>query len=408
MRFSGSAESTEEAAGGVVERRMRVGIDVRTMVWNRVGGLATYTTNLVEGLTRIDPGLDLVRFSPIPALAGSPGDLAVIPSMVPIHAFHLPTGPTRAQVEAEAADLAGEIRARSLALYHIPHNGMGMPAAIDCPIVITLFDVAPLALPEGVHPRYVEYFREQGPIIAERADLILTASEFSRGEICRMLAVDPEKIRVVPLAVAEIFRPSNPERSSAAVSRSYGLTGDYILYVGGLNKRKNLITLFESFAIASDSIPRGTKLAVVGNTSWMPPEVPRAIRQLDLDRRVVFLGKPSTGDLPDLYRAARLFVYVSLYEGFGLPPLEAMACGVPTIVSDSTSLPEVVGDGAMLVDPRDPAGIAECMQLLLHDKELRRSLIHRGLERRRSFSWERTAQLTGEVYRDLAARRPMS
>jgi glycosyltransferase involved in cell wall biosynthesis len=371
--------------------------------WNRIGGIATYTRRLTECLRAGYPCDRYHLFAPVAApaveLGGTP---VIVASMIPSSGYNRPAASTPRAWDREAAALDEAIQDHDLDVYHVPQNGIGVPARSDCPLVITLLDVIPITAPRFAHARYVEVFNERVPRASARADAVITPSEFSKQDIRRTLAVPEEKIRVIPLAAADIFRPIDHHVAIAHVAARYQIEGDYLFYAGGCNARKNVTTLIESFARAVGGLPRSTRLMLACKAAEVPDVVSRTIARLGLEGRVVFLGRPPTEDLPYLYNAARLFVFLSLYEGFGLPPLESLACGVPAIVAGTTALPEVVDDGAVLVDPGDPVRISECILELFHDETLRRVMSARGRARSRLFSWERTATMTRHLYREVA------
>jgi glycosyltransferase involved in cell wall biosynthesis len=193
-----------------------------------------------------------------------------------------------------------------------------------------------------------------------------------------------------------IFQPVRDEGVIEAVKARYGIAGDYALFVGTLQPRKNLIRLIEAFSNFRFPIS-DFRLVIAGKKGWLYQEIFRWVEELGLEKKVVFTGYVPEGDLPVLLSGARLFVFPSLYEGFGLPVLEAMACGTPVVCSNASSLPEVAGDAAVLVDPQDVEGLAAAMERVLGDEELRAELIVRGFEQARKFSWERCARETLDV-----------
>jgi len=210
------------------------------------------------------------------------------------------------------------------------------------------------------------------------------------------------------------FQPVRDEEAIEAVKARYGIAGDYVLFVGTLQPRKNLIRLIEAFSpstrlrraqssrsgrrLSNPQSPiSNLQLVIAGKKGWLYEEIFQQVEELELEGKVVFTGYVVAGDLPALLSGAGLFVFPSLYEGFGLPVLEAMACGTPVICSNASSLPEVAGDAALLVDPLDVEGLAAAMERVLGDEALRAELIERGFERARKFSWERCARETLDV-----------
>src|SRR5262249_42286431 len=226
-------------------------------------------------------------------------------------------------------------------------------------------------------------------------------SDATRRDLLRYYRVAPQKVRAVPLGVEPAFRPVELEAARALAAERYGLTSPFLLFVGTLEPRKNLRALLEAYRrLLSSHTGEGDAptLAVAGARGWWYRDLYRLARELGLDGRVRFLGRVPDADLPPLYSAAAAFVYPSLYEGFGLPPLEALACGTPVVCSDRSSLPEVVGDAGLLVDPTQPAALAGALARILDDPALRQELRGRGLERAARYTWARTAAETVQVY----------
>jgi glycosyltransferase involved in cell wall biosynthesis len=228
------------------------------------------------------------------------------------------------------------------------------------------------------------------PGAAGRADTILTDSEHSKADLLRFLKLPASKVAVVPCGIGPQFTPIDSVGMQAVLQR-YAIRQPYLLYLGGLNARKNIARLFEAYAIVRQQIPELT-LVLAGKRQWQTAEMDVALTRFQLQNHVQYLDYVADADLPALYSAARLFVFPSLYEGFGLPPLEAMACGTPVVTSQSSSLPEVVADAALLVDPYDTNALAHAMLRGLTDPTLRQDLRQRGLRQAARFPWERTAR----------------
>jgi alpha-1,3-rhamnosyl/mannosyltransferase len=226
-----------------------------------------------------------------------------------------------------------------------------------------------------------------------KVDVIITISEFSKKEIVSLTEVNPDKVFVTPLGVDPSFSPGG--------DRIKGLPDQYILYVGNLEPRKNLPTLLTAF----QSLPRHLKerhsLVIAGAKGWLSNGLRKVLHSFENDNNSILTGYVPQSHLPDLYRGASLFVYPSFYEGFGLPVIEAMACGVPVVASNTTSLPEVVGDGGILVNPYHPDELKEAMLKLLEDPGSRKEMAEKGLERAKLFSWEKCAHGTFAVYQKV-------
>lgn len=270
--------------------------------------------------------------------------------------------------------------------------------------VLTLHDMIPFVYPE-THARLTNLlFRRYIPRSLRFVDRIITDSESSRQDIVRFLRFPPERVTAIPIGVAPQFAPASAEVCQRVRER-YGLPVDYILTVGSLTPRKNLETLFAAYyQLRQRGLPH--RLVVVGPTAWKSAGIFQRLRSLGIEQDVVLTGFVADTDLPALYSAASAFAFPSLYEGFGLPPLEAMACGTPVVTSNRSSLPEIVGDAALLVDPLDVDALASAIDRLLTDAGLTTAMIARGLARTRLFTWERTAREHCRVYRDVSGRSP--
>ena len=268
-----------------------------------------------------------------------------------------------------------------------------------CRNVITICDVTPLLFP-GVHGRMnVWHHRWLLPTILRRADRIITISECSKRDIMGIYRIPAEKITVTLLAADPCYRPAPSGQPGPAVA---DLPRPYILNVGTLEPRKNLEGLLRAFAMAKQrGLPH--TLVVAGARGWGESRLASLPEELGIAGSVRFTGFVEDGDLPHLYAGADFFVYPALYEGFGLPVLEAMAAGTPVITSNCSSLPEVAGDAAVLIDPRSESELAGAMLQLAGDSGLRERLAGAGLEQAGKFSWERTVRETAAVYQELLA-----
>jgi glycosyltransferase involved in cell wall biosynthesis len=244
------------------------------------------------------------------------------------------------------------------------------------------------------------FFRLAMQISARRADALIADSESTRQDAIRLLGIPPQKIYTALLGVDEAYRPISDQRALQAVQLKYNLPADFILYVGLVEPRKNLPLLVRAFRNLID-LKSDIHLVLVGRFGWMYTEVLQLIDTLGVKDRVSLIGYVPSEDLPLVYNLARVFVYPTLYEGFGLPALEAMACGVPVITTEVSSLPEIVGDAGMLVPVNDETALTQAIQAVLTDQALRQQLVTLGTERASQFTWERTAQQTFQVYRHV-------
>lgn len=284
---------------------------------------------------------------------------------------------------------------------HLAHAQHIVPPLAPCPTIVTIHDVSFLRYPEWFPARSVRIMRRLIPFSARRATHIITGSQHAAQEIAALCHVPQHKISVIYYGVGAQFSPQNRAEAREKMAVRYGLRQPFLLAVGLIQPRKNLSRLLQAFALIKDKYPE-LCLAIVGRAAWGWEELQKQLASLGLAQRIVLLGAVPDADLPDVYRAAEMLVYPSLYEGFGLPPLEAMACGTPVVASNTTSLPEVVGEAGVLVDPYEPEAIAEGIIKLLEDRSLATQLAQKGLARAQQFSWRRCAQQHLEIYQRLA------
>jgi len=230
---------------------------------------------------------------------------------------------------------------------------------------------------------------------------IIAVSENTKKDIIRLLKVPAEKVKVIYQGVAESFRHRLSPQSLSSLRKRFSLNGDYLLFVGAIEPRKNLVNLLRAFKGVVKKNFGELKLVIAGERSWHTEEFDRELQSPDLKERVVLTGYLSSEELAGLYQAARMLIFPSLGEGFGLPLVEAMASGIPIVSSKTSCIPEVVGDAAILIDPHSPQEIEEAICSLLTDSKLAEELTRRGLERSYRFSWKETAKQTLQLYRQI-------
>jgi glycosyltransferase involved in cell wall biosynthesis len=266
--------------------------------------------------------------------------------------------------------------------------------------VVTIHDVIPLVLPWAFPRRHRWVLTTALARIRKQAERVIVPSVAAAEDVVHFLGVERERISVIPMGCEARFQPVGELTRTAAIRRRYDLPSRYILFVGTLEPRKNVTILLQAFAQVMAETPQDDLgLVIAGGRGWGSEDYLATVDALKLRDRVRFTGVVEDDHLPDLYRGALLFVYPSLYEGFGLPVLEAMACGTPVITSNRTSLPEVAGDAALLVDPTQPEALAAAMTSIIQDGELRQGLRAKGLTRARAFTWEAVAEQTVAIYR---------
>ena len=351
-------------------------------------GIGWSVTRLLGHLLKATSPHRFVAFTNLAAEAvqaefGHPPNLEVV-------SFQLPTYTAWEQVGLPIA-LA---RAR-VDLFHAP---LGLPILCPVPAITTIHDLCFLTQPQTFTPRMRTYFRFALPAAARRAVIVLTVSEASKRALVELLGVPVTKIRVVPQAVAEEFVPVTDPGELRDVLARYRLPAEFLLYVGTLEPRKNVGRLIQACQRLWEQGRLELPLVLAGRRGWMSQSIFDAAREAGLGARIIFPGYVARADLPALYSAARLFVYPSLCEGFGLPPLEAMACGTAVVASTATSLPEVLGDAARLVDPLDVDALARAIEEMVGDRALRERLRAAGLARAGTFRWASTAARVLELY----------
>lgn len=368
---------------------MRIGIDGRAAKWYRGTGIGTYTYELVNSLNSVDNKNDYLVFMP----DNCKDSLNLNSNFIQANITEAAEGGFW-----DVVNIPNILKDYKIDLYHVPQNGIGLPVEKDCPFLITLHDVIPFKMPETVSKSYLKIFKENIPSIIERCDGIVTVSDYSKKDIVETLNFPEEKIFVTYLANEDIYMPIDKILSRYIIKKNYSITDKYILYVGGFSPRKNILGLIEAFSILMEKYHENIKLVIAGRKGSSYETYKIRAEELNIDDKVLFPGFIALDDLPYLYNASELFIYPSFYEGFGLPPIEAMACGVPVIASDTTSIPEIAGDSARLIDPCNTSDMAEAMLNVLQDEKLRNELIEKGLKRSRQLSWKNTAKQMLNVY----------
>jgi glycosyltransferase involved in cell wall biosynthesis len=320
-------------------------------------------------------------------------------SHLPVHTLPLPTRLWRLLVAlSQGLDFGLDRLLPECDVFHATEHLL--PRLKATHTVLTIHDLIFLLFPEYHLPLNKWFLNRFVPIFVRRADAIIAISKCTKGDLIRYYSVPSEKIKVIYEGVDARFQPVTEPDALARVRAIYGLPERFILYVGTIEPRKNLSTLLEAYRLLREE-GLEHRLIIVGRKGWLYRDFFQRLRRLGLEGEVIFPGFVSDEDLPALYSAADLFVFPSLYEGFGLPPLEAMACGTPVIASNSSSLPEVIGDAGIMVDPLDVGGLLRAIELVLRDERMRRGMRARGLKQAAKFSWERAAAMTMEVYQSV-------
>lgn len=301
--------------------------------------------------------------------------------------------------QLEIAQLARQLH---LDIVHDPTGAMPL-LLTGAARIVTVHDVVPYVYPHTSTRLDWLIYHVWLPLVVRTVDAVITDSHQSWKDIVTHLPVAPERVTAIPAATDRRFRPLDPAEYEP-ILHQYSVECPYILYVGALESRKNLPRLLQAYA-ALRHWSTQWRLVIVGARKWKFSPIFDTVQQLNLEPHVTFTGYVADEHLPALYAGADLFAFPSLYEGFGLPVLEAMACGTPVVTSNTSSLPEVAGDAALLVDPLDVAAIADAMRRVLEDQALAAELRAKGLARAAQFTWERTARETIAVYEQVLAVR---
>lgn len=371
---------------------MKIGIDARGINWYRGTGIGTYTEKVLNNVLRMDhenyydlfwSGKDFENFK-------KDNTKIIMTSKKQSRFF-------------EQRYIPSNIKKENIDIYHAPQNGIGMCEDILCKKVITIHDLIPYIMPETVGRGYLTKFLREMPKIIAMADAIITVSEWSKKDILKFFPMDENKIFVTPLAADNKFRPLDKNKCRDFLFKNYDMVKPFILYIGGFSQRKNVKALISAFIDIHKDLNKDYDLIIIGanRDEFKNFNDPSNCNPL-IKSNIKFTGFVPESHLPYFYNSCSSFVYPSLYEGFGLPPLEAMSCGAPVITSNTTSIPEVVGNTQLLINPYNIEELKEAIVKLLNNEELQEKLSTEGLIRSCQFSWVKTAEQTLEVYKNLA------
>ncbi|MBF0170344.1 MAG: glycosyltransferase family 4 protein [Nitrospinae bacterium] len=375
---------------------VKIAIDVRTINKPR-SGVGYYVTNLVEQLQVID------RTNAYCLLSNDPGFDAALAGSPNFNHCH-----TRVSNENH---LVGDLWENTYLPHSLMNRGIDVfhgPAFMiplykgELKTVATIHDIVAYVLPRTIPMKYALYMKLLIGQVVKRADRLISVSESTKRDMVRWLGVPEGKISVVPQGVGKDFVPAPPDdEGGRLVRKKFGIRGDYFLFVGNLEPRKNLIRIMQAFEIAREKAGRDLQLVICGKKGWLYDDILAAYHRIRRDSEIVLTNYVDEADRLRLYQHARTFLFPTLYEGFGMPVLEAMACGAPVITSNVSSFPEICGDAALLVDPYDVQGIADAILSLEESPDLRASLRAKGLERAALYTWRETAARTLDVYRSV-------
>lgn len=369
---------------------MRIAIDARGVNWYKGTGIGTYTDNILKQLLKIDIENKYHIY-----WSGDNYDSYKNENSKTIMTSR------RHKKFFQQYYFPNNLIKENIDLFHVPQNGIGLSAEVDCKKVITIHDLIPYVMPETVGKGYLSEFLREVPKLIECSDGILTVSEKSKQDILKYFPMDENKIFVTPLAADSKYKQLDKEQCKSLVKQKFNIEKPFILYIGGFSPRKNVKSLILAFSKLRKDLRDEYNLVIVGSLKDEGDNLIMLVNELNMDSKIIFTNFVEESLLPVLYNAATAFVYPSLYEGFGLPPLEAMSCGTPVIASNSSSITEVVQDAGILIDPYDITSLIFALDKVLSDDNIKAALSLSSLKKASEFSWEKTSRLTLNAYKSI-------
>ena len=373
---------------------MHIGIDAHA-IGARQGGNETYIANLIKSLAEIDgDNLYTIYLADAGAAAQWRENFKTRYKNFSVRLLPPPTPLVRVPVY-----LTYELFRRPVDVLHVQYTA---PPFCRVPVVVTIHDLAFERMPETFTRRGSFQLKLTVRRTAKKAARIATVSEYSRQDLLDIYKLSPEKVVVTYNGVESSFTPQpSVPNEAAAVRKRFGVSRDFLLAVGSLQPRKNLVRLIRAYArLRSEREDFRPQLVIVGRKLWLASEIFDEVKRQRWADDVILTGYVADEDLPALYRAARAFVYPSLFEGFGLPPLEAMASGTPVVTSDVSSIPEITGDAALLIDPNDERELANALIEIVNNDRLRAELREKGIAQAKKFTWRDAAEKTLRLYEE--------
>lgn len=372
---------------------MRIAIDARGANWYSGTGIGTYTREIIKYLLKYDAANEYNLYwwgTNYKELYNE--NVSITIASKKHHKFF------------EETFIPMNLKNKSIDIYHVPQNGIGLSEQKSCINISTIHDLIPYVMPETVGKGYLKRFISQMPQIIQNSDILITVSEFSKKDIMRIFDMPEDRIKVTPLAADSIFMPLDKQSAKKFIKENYKIKNDFILYIGGFSPRKNVKSILLAFSRIYKNLSRDLRVIILGPSKDEHSFLIELCESLAIEDLVHFPGYVPNEHLPYFYNACSVFVYPSLYEGFGLPPLEAMSCKVPVITSNVSSIPEVVGDGAVLINPFDTEEFKDALEMVLENPSFSNELADKGYIRSREFSWKKTAENTLNVYREAYER----
>jgi glycosyltransferase involved in cell wall biosynthesis len=377
---------------------MKIAIDVRTILPDR-SGVGNYVLHLIQNLRQVDP-------EPIYYLLAQKKNIPLLGRLA------REQNPFLTMFSHENHPLSDfwehfilPLRLREMGI-HVFHGPASLiPFRRDhCGLVVTIHDLVAFLFPETIPLKYGAYMRYLLKQAVKKADRIIAVSHHTKEDLIKVLKVPSDKIVVIHEASSPIFHPKDKQEVQSLLKQKYGITKKFIYHLGNIEPRKNLINLLESFTLVCQELGYDYQLVVSGQKGWLTGSLSRFLKNYPVLDQVLFTGYVPVEHIPLFMNGAELFVFPSLYEGFGLPVLEAMSCGTPVISSNRSSIPEIVGSAGVLVDPTNIRELARSIIELLGNREERRRLSQLGIEQASRFSWIEAAQQTLNAYQSAVKK----
>lgn len=379
---------------------MKIALDARGINWYAGTGIGTYTSQIIKHMLELD------RTNAYLLFWWGDNYRNLCNDNVEIH-----IASKRHKRFFEDFYMPQSLEKNAIDLYHVPQNGiglsLGLPSNQSCAQVATIHDLIPYVMPETVGRSYLKKFLATMPQIIQNSNRIITVSEFSKRDIMRVFNVEENLINVTPLAAEDYFKPMDKSEAKSYINQKYHIRDPFILYVGGFSPRKNVRSILLAFTRACHHLSKNYKVVILGTAKDEHAYLLSLCETLQISSSVLFAGYVPNEDLPFFYNACSVFVYPSMYEGFGLPPLEAMSCGTPVITSNVSSIPEVVGDSALMINPSDTEDLRNALEAVLENDALSAELSAKGYARSKNFSWKKTALKTLEIYQDVVDKQSL-
>jgi len=384
---------------------MKIAIDISSLATQKRTGIENYIFNLCKNLAKVDKENKYILFG---NSYGHYQSLREAVEEIGVENYQ--------NMSARISRMPRTVLKLIWKYMHIPsaeclvgnidifHASTIMPPPLKkAKLVVTIHDLVPMKFKEFFTQEGAQYFRDYFKNTIPRSDAIIAVSNSTKNDILEYFNIPEDRIQVIPQAASDNYKQIQDGSAINKVKAMYGLDRDYILFVGTLEPRKNITNLIRAYNILPDYLKRDHLLVICGKKGWYYEEIFRTVKELKLEDKVIFTGYAPDEDIPLLMNEAEVFVYPSLYEGFGLPPLEAMACGTPVISSNVSSIPEVVGNAGILINPNDVEELSDAILRLLDSDELRAQLAEKGLKQAGKFSLRKTAEKTVEIYNKIGS-----